>query len=205
MGISLADRDRIFEPFFTTKEPGKGTGLGLSTVDGVVRQSGGDIWVDSTLGAGTTFRVHFPRVPDQAAAADPASASGPDPGGHETILLVEDEPGVREITRRILRRAGYRVLEAEHPAAAAVIINDHAQEIDLLLTDVVMPGGMGSDVARMLRAVNDRAPVLFMSGYTDDTISHKGILDPGVSLIVKPFSSDRLLTEVRGALATADS
>jgi CheY-like chemotaxis protein len=203
VGIDPVVRARIFEPFFTTKGPGKGTGLGLSMVEGVVRQSGGDIWVDSEPGAGTTFRLYLPRLRStgEVASGRIGNAPTPDPGGRELILLVEDEPGVREIARRILTGAGYAVLEARNPEAASQIIRERGADIDLLLTDVVMPGGTGPDVARMLAQVKPDASVLYMSGYPDDAISHRGVLEPDVTLIGKPFSAASLLAAVRSVLA----
>jgi two-component system cell cycle sensor histidine kinase/response regulator CckA len=199
-GIEAGVLGHIIEPFFTTKGPGKGTGLGLSMVDGVVRQSGGHLWVDTEVGVGTTFRIQLPRVLADNGAPPPVAALSRDPGGHEVILLVEDERGVRQFASQTLDRAGYRVLEASGPAAAALIIEERGADIDLLLTDVVMPGGTGPQVAHMLESANARAVVLFMSGYTDDAISHQGVLEPGVTLIAKPFSAEALLAAVRSVL-----
>ena len=200
-GIDPVVRDRIFEPFVTTKETGKGTGLGLSMVEGVIRQSGGAIWVESEPGVGTTFRVYLPRLSSAGEIRVVQPEPLLDPGGDELILLVEDEPGVRAFARRILHGAGYSVLEARNPESAFAIIAERGEEIDLLLTDVVMPGGTGPDVARRFRSVKADAPVLFMSGYTDDAISHQGVIEPGVTLITKPFGSEQLLATVRAVIA----
>jgi PAS domain S-box-containing protein len=202
-GMDAAVLDHVFEPFFTTKGPGKGTGLGLAMVDGVVRQSGGQLGVETEPGHGTTFRILFPRVLDATLPPRPAASLGPDPGGHEVILLVEDEPGVRQFARQTLRRAGYEVLEASGPGAARLIIDERGSEIDLLLTDVVMPGGTGPEVARLLASRNAAAAILYMSGYTDDAISHQGVLEPGVTLVSKPFSAEQLRAAVRGILGEA--
>jgi PAS domain S-box-containing protein len=202
-GIEPGVLDHVFEPFFTTKGPGKGTGLGLAMVDGVVRQSGGHLDLETEPGHGTTFRILFPRSTDDIAPPVPIATFARDPGGDEVILLVEDEPGVRQIARQTLDRAGYQVIEASGPAAAAVIIRDRAAEIDLLLTDVIMPGGTGPEVARLLGSLNPQAAILYMSGYTDDAISHQGVLEVGVTLVSKPFSAEELLAAVRAVLGEA--
>jgi PAS domain S-box-containing protein len=202
-GIEPGVLDHVFEPFFTTKGPGKGTGLGLAMVDGVVRQSGGHLDVETEPGRGTTFRILFPRSTDGITPPAPTATSSRDPGGDEVILLVEDEPGVRQIACQTLDRAGYRVIEASGPVAAAVIIKNRAAEIDLLLTDVVMPGGTGPEVARLLGSLNPEAAILYMSGYTDDAISHQGVLEAGVTLVSKPFSAEELLAAVRLVLGEA--
>jgi PAS domain S-box-containing protein len=193
--------ERIFEPFFTTKESGKGTGLGLSTVYGIVQQSGGHIDVQSEQGAGTTFRIWFPRVdepPDavaqRAASAAPLSARG------EKILLVEDEDGVRSLARRTLSRLGYRVLEARNAGEALLTCERHDGPIDLILTDVVMPHMSGRELVDRLRAVRDDFRVLFMSGYTDDRIVHHGVASGHDRLLEKPFTPDGLARAVRDAL-----
>ena len=169
-------------------------------VDGVVRQSGGGIWVDSASGVGTTFRIRLPRVRGGTGTLRPVPPPGPASGGSEIILLVEDEPAVRAIARRILAGAGYVVLEAADPQSAGAVIATRGTDIDLLLTDVMMPGGIGPDVAHRLAAVNSRAVVLYMSGYTDDAIRHRDVLEPDVKLMTKPFSAEELLATVRGVL-----
>jgi two-component system cell cycle sensor histidine kinase/response regulator CckA len=202
VGMDADTRVRSFEPFFTTKGPGAGTGLGLSTVDGIVRQSGGHIWVYSEPGLGTTFKIFLPIVPADA-ESDPPRPTRLAPAlrrGH--ILLVEDEPSVRTLTRRFLESAGHTVVEASSAAEAVEIIKGVTDDFDLLLTDVVMPGGDGSLVATALHAARPGAPVLYMSGYSDDTINHHRAVEQGATLVTKPFSRDRLLDAIDAALAT---
>jgi PAS domain S-box-containing protein len=210
--VSLAVRDtgtgmtedvkaRIFEPFFTTKPVGKGTGLGLATVFGIVRQSGGQVYVESAPGAGSTFRILLPcgrpgaGRPEEAARGEP-----PVEGGTETILLVEDEPAVRDIARTALAGAGYRVLAAPDGEAAIRFCGSHAGEIDLLVTDVILPGRDGRQVAREVRERRASIRVLFISGYADDVLGPRGVLDPGVALLPKPFTPRELCLRVRAAL-----
>jgi PAS domain S-box-containing protein len=196
-GMDEETRRRIFEPFFTTKGLGRGTGLGLATVYGVVQQSGGHIWVYSEPGRGAAFKVYLPRAESVGDLAAPAVQPAVVPAGSETILLVDDEAVVRSIARSLLERAGYRVLEAENARDAEAIFYEHMQEIDTLITDVIMPGSSGP--ALFQRLVSERAnlKVLYMSGYTDDAIAHQGRLDPGVAFVEKPFSADELLRKVR--------
>jgi signal transduction histidine kinase/CheY-like chemotaxis protein len=200
-GMSAETQARAFEPFFTTKETGKGTGLGLATVYGIVRQSGGAVRVASAPGEGTTFEIDLPR-----AAACPANGSdGADAAvagaGTETVMLVEDEPQVRAIVRRLLARRGYTVLEAADGHEALRIAADAAAPtIDLVVTDMVMPEMSGRDFADRLAVRRPGVRVLFMSGYTDDEIIRRGLLRPGMAFLEKPFSSDRLLAAVRAAL-----
>jgi DNA-binding response OmpR family regulator len=198
-GMNAETRARIFEPFFTTKELGKGTGLGLSTVYGIVQQSGGNVWVYSEPGRGTTFKVYLPRVdepPDLAAL--PASAIGV--GGNETILVVEDDVMVRGIVRKILTRSGYQVLEAGDPRAALSLCREMTSPIDLLLSDVILPKVSGRELADQLVGVHNEMKVLFMSGYADNAIVHNGMLDPGISFIAKPFTPTTLARKVREVL-----
>ncbi len=200
-GMDEETRQHIFEPFFTTKEVGKGTGLGLSMVYGIVRQSGGTIWVYSEAGRGTTFKIYFPRihanVKEHPHASQPLDALK----GTETILLVEDADLVRTLTRRVLENAGYRVLEAASAEAALELCESiHGDKIGLLLTDVVMPGMNVDDMSKILLAKQPGMPVLYMSGYTDDAIVQRGVLEAGVNFLEKPFSPASLAMKVREVL-----
>jgi CheY-like chemotaxis protein len=198
-GIDEETRRHIFEPFFTTKEKGKGTGLGLATVYGIVAQSGGHLWVYSELGLGTVFKVYLPRV--DAPATDirrrPVSEMVT---GKETVMIVEDEAAVCKLAERILRSAGYRVLSAPTGGDALILGRRHGAEIDLLLTDVVMPQMSGRELAERLTPLCPRIRVLYMSGYTDNTIVHHGVLDPGTRFIGKPFAAGELMRKVREVL-----
>jgi CheY-like chemotaxis protein/GAF domain-containing protein len=197
-GMDAATRARIFEPFFTTKPTGKGTGLGLATVFGIVKQSGGQVCVDSEPGVGSTFRVYLPLVADSAEAERPESSAIP--SGAETILLVEDEPELRELTEEMLTVQGYRVLPARDAEEALQIAAAHPGGIDLLLTDVVMPRMSGRVLVERLVEARPGVRVLYMSGYTDDTISHHGVLAPGIALLAKPFTAPGLARKVRDVL-----
>jgi signal transduction histidine kinase/ActR/RegA family two-component response regulator len=201
VGMDAETRQHIFEPFFTTKAAGKGTGLGLSMVYGIVRQSGGNIWVYSEEGRGTTFKIYFPRVTENAEEYKRAAATIHVPKGSETILLVEDADWVRKLARQILEGAGYRVLEASS-ADAAIQMSEasNGTRIDLLLTDVVMPGMSGNDMSKRVLVKRPDLPVLYMSGYTDDAIVEHGVLEPGINFIQKPFSPDALALKVREVL-----
>jgi PAS domain S-box-containing protein len=192
----------IFEPFFTTKEKGKGTGLGLATVYGIVRQSGGYILVSSEPGNGATFHLYFPRIEESASELTALPASPSDACGQETVLLVEDSEVVRELVREILERKGYVVLEASRGTDAILVCTGHEGAIHLILTDVVMPGMSGSELCARLTPLYPGVKVLYMSGYTDDAIVHRGILDPGTAYIQKPFSPDALARKVREVLDT---
>jgi PAS domain S-box-containing protein len=189
----------LFEPFFTTKPAGKGTGLGLSTVYGIVKQSGGYVWAEIEPERGSRFVVLLPRVADDEPGAAGAEEAAPLPGRGATVLLVEDEDSVRSLTRRVLQRAGYQVLEAEDGERALAIARAHAGAIDLLLTDVVMPGGGGRRLAERMAAFRPSTRVLYMSGYPGDAIAEHG-LEPGVDLLPKPFTPESLLRRVADAL-----
>jgi CheY-like chemotaxis protein len=190
-------RARIFEPFFTTKAQGKGTGLGLATVHGIVKQSGGHIWVYSEPGHGTTFKIYLPQAQEVAPAARRMPLPVTLARGSATILLVEDEQVVRELASRILRQQGYRILEASDSPAALQVAAEHGDSIDLLLTDVVMPGGFnGRQLAEQLLSRHKHIKVLYMSGYTDDAITHYGVLRADVAYLEKPFSSESLIRKV---------
>ncbi len=191
---------RIFEPFFTTKEMGKGTGLGLSTVYGIVKQSGGNIWVYSEVGLGTTFKVYLPRVDDDADEYRRTIEDKKVASGNETILLVEDEDMLRRLARQTLKGQGYQILEAANGADAIALAGQHEGVIHLLLTDVIMPGMNGREVASRLLETRPETLVLFMSGYTDDAIVHQGVLDESANFIQKPFSPDGLGRRVREVL-----
>jgi PAS domain S-box-containing protein len=199
VGIAPEHLPHIFEPFFTTKEPGKGTGLGLSTVYGIVRQSGGYVWAESTPGQGTTVRVYLPVV-ELRVDADGGAEPGPPAAGGETVLIVEDEPAVRRVAQRILSSAGYHVLAAETGDDALAVRERYRGPIDLVLCDVVMPGMGGPELLQRLTADDGAPRVLYMSGYTQDALAHRGPLEAATLLIEKPFPHDLLLRRVREAL-----
>jgi CheY-like chemotaxis protein len=203
-GMSAEILSHIFEPFFTTKEKGKGTGLGLSTVYGIVQQSGGHIWVYSEVGRGTTFKIYLPVISGEAEVALPRPKLADSPRGWETVLVVEDEDLVRNLTCLTLRLKGYNVLEATNGGEAFLLCEKKEEPIHLLLTDVVMPQLGGRDLARRLKQVRPEMKVLFMSGYTEDAIVHHGVLEPGLEYIQKPFSPDALVRLVRGLLDSPD-
>ena len=204
VGMDAATQARIFEPFFTTKGEGKGTGLGLSTVYGIVKQSGGYIWVESEPGAGAVFEVFLPRCGDEAACAASPGAAIAHPAGTGRVLLVEDDDGVRDYVRRVLVASGYTVVAAASPAEALRKTATPGQPIVLLLTDVVMPGVNGRTLARMLAPDHPGMKVLYMSGYTSEAIVSQGVLDPSVEFLPKPFTAAELRAKVRDVLGPYD-
>ncbi len=199
-GMDAKTAARVFEPFFTTKEVGKGTGLGLAMVFGVVEESGGYVTVASELGRGSEFSIYLPVVPDAVPAGDAALTVHP--RGHETILLVEDEASVRTFAARVLREHGYTVLEADS-ASQALQITESGRDVQMLVTDVVMPGMGGRTLAETIRAGQPALPVLFMSGYTDDELLRRGVQRLGVPFLPKPFTKHTLTRAVRTVLDTA--
>lgn len=199
-GMSQAVQNQIFEPFFTTKEMGRGTGLGLATIHNIVKESGGDIGVESEEGQGTTFKIYLPRTEAVAAIASPSKSSTDMLTGDETILLVEDENSVRSSVSDILQMHGYSVLEASDGQEALTLAERHRDVIDLLITDVVMPGISGKTVAEQLSQSLSNLKILYMSGYSNEEISHHGVLLSGVSLLQKPFNIKLLVSKVRQVL-----
>jgi two-component system, cell cycle sensor histidine kinase and response regulator CckA len=200
IGMDAVTRQRIFEPFFTTKEKSKGTGLGLSTVYGIVKQSSGFIWVYSEPGKGTTFKIYFPRVRGQVVEKPVEKRTGSGFRGSETVLVVEDEKAVRAIACRILRERGYTVLDAPNGAIGLDIAKDYAGNINLALTDVVMPGMSGADFVSRLKQDRPDIKALYISGYTDSAIIHNGTLDPNIAFLQKPFSIEGLARKIREVL-----
>jgi Signal transduction histidine kinase regulating C4-dicarboxylate transport system len=200
VGMTREIKERIFDPFFTTKEKGKGTGLGLSTVYGIVKQSGGDIYVYSEPNQGTAFKIYFPRVFEPGEEWAKKEAGGEVSRGKETILVVEDDGMVRKLAVNILRGQGYTVLEAEAGGEALLMCEQYKEPIDLILTDVVMPHMSGPEFIERLRQVRKNFKALYMSGYTDETIVQQGILEKGIELIHKPFTIEKLARKVREVL-----
>jgi PAS domain S-box-containing protein len=203
LGMSDETKRRLFEPFFTTKEQGKGTGLGLATVYGIVKQSGGYIWVFSEAGKGTSFKVYLPRASRGEEKDRPVPTAAELAPATETVLVVEDEDAVRLLTRRILEKAGYKVFDARDAAKAEALFERHKGAFDLLVTDVVMPGASGPNLFKRLLQLCPRLRVLYVSGYTDETIVHQGQLDHGVELLQKPFTADALNRRIRKILDQA--
>jgi CheY-like chemotaxis protein len=193
----------LFEPFFTTKAAGKGTGLGLATVYGIVSQSGGHVVVRSEVGMGTTFDVFFPRNTGSVTTSRTTPAKGIAVQGTESVLVVEDDPNVREVVVRALRGNGYRVLVAASGQEVRDVSGAQAADLDLLVADVIMPGQGGREVAEELRRRRPGLPVLFISGYTRDTFAEGGELTPGTAFLPKPFTTPILLGRVRDLLDRA--
>jgi CheY-like chemotaxis protein len=197
-GMDSETLSHIFEPFFTTKETGKGTGLGLSMVYGIIKQSNGYIMAYSEPGRGTTFKIYFPRT--QESVSPVHRANDEIPSGTETVMVVEDEAALRELTCVLLEDAGYTVLESSGAEDALETAKDMHRKIDLLLTDVVMPRLDGRELANQMVSLRPDLKVLYMSGYTDDIIVHRGVLTQGAVLVQKPFTKRTLLQKVRETL-----
>ena len=200
-GMNTETRRRIFEPFFTTKEKGKGTGLGLATVYGMVKQTGGDIWVYSELGRGTTFKLYFPRVAEAVTETLEGDTDQTRRSGGETVLVVEDEKAVRDLTVRMLQQLGYAILTASSGVEALDVSRNHSGSIVLLPTDVVMPNMSGRQLADALMVERPDTKVLYLSGYTENTIVHHGVLDAGVDFLPKPFTREALSRKLCDVLA----
>ncbi|MFH0789746.1 MAG: PAS domain S-box protein [Pseudomonadota bacterium] len=200
IGMTSEVQEQIFEPFFTTKEKGRGTGLGLATVYGIVKQSRGNIWVYSEPGQGTTFKIYLPRLDKSVEEVKRPGPKAEFRGGSETVLLVEDEEGIRNLALKMLQRFGYHVLTAKDGQEAREVFERHGGPIDLLLTDVIMPRMSGRELAERLEGLQAGIKVLFMSGYTDNAIVHHGILDKGIAFIQKPFTPEELVRMVREVL-----
>jgi CheY-like chemotaxis protein len=200
-GMSPEVQARAFEPFFTTKGEGKGTGLGLAVVHGIIQQSGGSIWLESRPGAGATFQIYLPAVRGTAARPSGRQESAVPPvQGRETILLAEDEDAVREVTAQLLESFGYQVLKASSGEEALRLAESQRGKIHLLMTDVVMPGMGGRELADLLRAREPHLKVLFQSGYTDDAVVRYGVVHAEVTFLQKPFTPQALAEKVRQAL-----
>jgi CheY-like chemotaxis protein len=199
MGMDKETQSRIFEPFFTTKEKGKGTGLGLSTVYGIVKQSGGYVLVQSEEGHGSVFQIYLPRA-EGIAEKHTAPVAHAALGGTETVLLVEDEESVRQLVRETLAAKGYRVVEAENGEAAMGAAARHEGEIDLVITDVVMPGMGGRELVKQLAQTRPNTKVLYLSGYTEDAILSEGTIETGAAFLQKPFTLQNLSRKVREVL-----
>ncbi len=204
-GMDAEALQHIFEPFFTTKPVGAGTGLGLSTVYGIVRQNGGFIEVRSDLGKGTTFEIYLPRLPSGERTQAESINPGKPPRGTETVLLVEDERSVRVTTQRFLEDLGYTIIVAENAGHALRLAAQHSGEIHLLIADVIMPGMSGRDLAKRLDTLRPAMKTLYISGFTADVIAQRGILDPGIHFLAKPFSRDDLARKVREVLAADEN
>jgi PAS domain S-box-containing protein len=199
-GLDEAIKGHLFEPFFTTKERGKGTGLGLSTVYGIVKQSGGYVVAESERGRGATFKVYLPRIAEPAEALPPKGAHTDIRGGSEIIMLVEDEAAVRQVTRTVLERRGYTVIEADRPESAIALVDSLPHAPNLVVTDVVLPGISGRELAGLLEGKWPGLKVLYLSGHMDDAVARHGVLERGVALLEKPFTPDALALKVRQVL-----
>ena len=200
-GMSPEVRARVFDPFFSTKAPGQGTGLGLSTSYGIIKQSGGHISVYSEPGRGTTFKIYLPQVESLSKVPVRAFASAELPRGTETILLVEDDPALREMAGELLTRLGYTVWTAANGVEALSLKQEHETEpIDLLFTDVVMPQMSGKELSELIKAMSPKTKILFTSAYTENAIVHQGVLNKGIVLLQKPFTPTALANKVRQAL-----
>jgi CheY-like chemotaxis protein len=199
-GMSREVQEHLFEPFFTTKPKGKGTGLGLATTYGAVKQAGGTVEVYSEVGMGTTFKLYLPCVSEKAERWAREDRSADLPGGTETVLLVEDEQIVRDVAQRILARLGYRVLTAANGGEALLLTEGHEGRIDLVMTDVVMPGMSGRELANRLARLHPEMKVLYTSGYTENVVVHHGVIDAGLSFLGKPYTAQALARKVRDVL-----
>jgi CheY-like chemotaxis protein len=199
MGMDAETQSHLFEPFFTTKEMGKGTGLGLSTVYGIVKQSEGYVWCYSEVGVGTTFKIYLPRVDEEAAPGRKPTAVRL-AHGTETVLLIEDDRSLRDLLCEILEGAGYTVLVADGGAKALQIAEEYAGAIQLIVTDVIMPGLSGRQAAEKIKAARSEVEILFISGYTSEAIEKHGVLAPGAKFLSKPFTTEDLLRKIRDVL-----
>jgi len=204
-GMNADAQAHIFEPFFTTKGRGKGTGLGLSTVYGIVKQSGGSIWVSSEQSEGTTFKIYFPCVEESAEEVVTHARLTESPGGSETILVVEDEERVRKLVCEVLESKGYRVLGAANGEEGLLVCRQQSSPIHIMVTDVVMPGMNGRDLANRVASIRPVMKVLFMSGYSEDAVVSDGVLDPGLNFIQKPFAPEALAWKVREVLERSEA
>jgi CheY-like chemotaxis protein len=204
LGMTPDVQSRAFEPFFTTKEVGKGTGLGLSMVYGIVKQSGGFIWVYSEPGRGTTFKIYLPRMDDDAREPAADRRAGNVQRGTETILLVEDDPQLRQLSSSVLAHCGYKVIVAGTPEDGIKIAQENRKDIRLLVTDVIMPRMNGRQLAEQVTKISPKIRVLYISGYTDNAIVHYGVLDPGLWFLPKPFTLAALMAKVREVLDAKD-